>query len=433
MAAEPQPRAAQRPAFAGRSGVSRRSVLKGAFAGVTLPTLDALLAACSGGSGGGGGAGGAAQSASSSDKIPSPDNPIRWELSKTHPIIDSGQTPQAGSTLRIYNYADYLSPRVLKDFEKKYDVDIRLSTFNDADEALTKVASKKLKFDLYFPSYDSLGRLIQADLLRPLNRDYLPNDKNLWSNLQDPWYDRGSRYTIPYTIYSTGIGWRTDRVSTDIPGMSNPYDIFWDTKYSGNMAILDDWHTAIAMVLLRNGQFNINSTAPKDIAMVRKQLLQLRDTMKPRVTISMYTELPAGQYGLCQMWSGDAINTPYYLPKSTSVDVMRFWFPPDGKGEVDNDLVVCLGQGENPVAAHVFMNELLDAKVAKRNFGFTGYQPPLNQFTPDALVAEEYVPKNLATAVVQEKDFTTGVPLLQLPPAADAAYHQIWQEFKSGG
>jgi len=25
------------------------------------------------------------------------------------------------------------------------------------------------------------------------------------------------------------------------------------------------------------------------------------------------------------------------------------------------------------------------------------------------------------------------VPLLQLPAAADAAYHQIWQEFKSGG
>jgi spermidine/putrescine transport system substrate-binding protein len=25
------------------------------------------------------------------------------------------------------------------------------------------------------------------------------------------------------------------------------------------------------------------------------------------------------------------------------------------------------------------------------------------------------------------------VPLLQLPAAADAAYHQIWQEFKAGG
>jgi spermidine/putrescine transport system substrate-binding protein len=428
MAAEHQPRpAARRPGPAGRSELSRRSLLKTALAaGLTLPALDALLAAC-----GGGGSG--AKSVAAKEKIPSPDNPVRWALSKTNPLIESGQTPKAGTTLRIYNYADYLSPRVLKDFEKKYDVDIRLSTFNDADEALTKVASKKLKFDLYFPSYDSLGRLIQADLLRPLNQDYLPNSKNLWASMQDPWYDRGARYTVPYTIYSTGIGWRTDKVSADIAGMDNPYDVLWDTQYAGNVAILDDWHTAIATVLLRNGQFNINSTAQKDIDMVRKQLLELRDTMKPRVTISMYTELPAGQYGLCQMWSGDAINTPYYLPKKVSPDVMRYWYPPDGKGEVDNDLVVCLGQGENPVAAHVFINDLLDPTIAGRNFGYTGYQPPLNQFTPDALVGDGYLPENLSTAVVRESDFDTGVPLLQLPAAADAAYHQIWQEFKAGG
>jgi len=420
MSGEP----ARRAPFTGRSAVARRSLLRAAVAGLAAPGLATLLESCGGGSTG---------SPSARETIPAPDNPVRWPTSQANPMIKSGLTPERGSTLRVYNYADYLSPRFLRDFEDKYGLDVRLSTFNDADEALTKIASKDLAFDVYFPSYDSLGRLVAADLLRPLNHDYLTNAGNLWPRLRDPWYDRGARYTIPYTIYSTGIGWRTDMVSTDVAAMSNPYDVLWDTHYDGNMAILDDWHTAIAMVLLRNGQLNINSTAPKDIAMVRKQLLDLRATMKPRVTISMYTELPAGQYGLSQMWSGDAINLPYYLPKRTSPDILRFWFPPDGKGEVDNDLVVCLAQGENPVAAHFFLNELLDPDVAGRNFGFTGYQPPLSQFTPDRLVADGYVPANLATAIVQQRDFDRGVPLLQLPAAADAAYHQIWQEFKSGG
>ena len=107
----------------------------------------------------------------------------------------------------------------------------------------------------------------------------------------------------------------------------------------------------------------------------------------------MYTELPAGQHGLCQMWSGDAINAPYYLPEGTSTDILRYWFPPDGKGEVDNDLVVCLAQGKNPVAAHFFINDLLDPEVAGENFGYTGYQPPLNQFTPDTLVADGLRPR----------------------------------------
>jgi spermidine/putrescine transport system substrate-binding protein len=416
---EPEPLPPQYARFP----VARRSLLKATLAGLAAP---GLAGACGGGGDG-------ATRTGAAEEIPSPDNPVRWALSDTHEVIESGLTPKRGSTLRIYNYADYLSPGVLKDFEKRYDVDIRLSTFNDADEALTKVASENLRFDLYFPSYDSLGRLVHADLLRPLNRDYLTNAGNLWPGLQDPWYDRGSRYTVPYTVYSTGIGWRTDKVGADIPALDNPYDVFWDQQYAGRLAVLDDWHTAMAMVLLRNGQHDINSTDPDDIAMVREQLLDLRDTMRPRVTISMYTDLPAGQYGLCQMWSGDAINTPYYLPRNTSVDIMRFWFPEDGRGEVDNDLVVCLAQGENPVAAHVFMNELLDDRIAERNFGYTGYQPPLTRFTPETLVSDGYVPENLATAVVKQSDFETGVPLLQLPAAADAAYHQIWQEFKAGG
>lgn len=407
-----------------RLGASRRAVVKGALAaGLSFPAMSALLTAC----------GSKNTSTTGAVKIPSPDAPVTWPVSKANTPIEAGLTPKAGSTLRIYNYADYLSPRVLKDFEKKHDVNIRLSTFNDADEALTKVASKELKFDLYFPSYDSLGKLITADLLRPLTHDYLTNYNNLWDSFNNPWYDRGARYTIPYTIYSTGIGWRTDMVSTDIAGMDNPYDIFWDTKYAGNMAILDDWHTAMSMVLLRNGVTDINSTKQSDLDMIRTQLLDLRKTMRPKVTISMYTDMPDGQYGLCQMWSGDAINTPYYLPKSVSPSVMRYWFPPDGKGEVDNDLVVCLAQGDNPVAAHFFMNEILDNHVAEQNFGFTGYQPPLKKFTPDTLVADGYLPQNLSPAIVREQDFKVGYPLLQLPPESDTAWHQVWQEFKAGG
>lgn len=398
--------------------MARRSLLKGTLAGLALGPL---LQSC-----------GDPVAFSGVERIPAPDDPVRWDLSDRHEIIESGLVPEPGSTLRIYNYADYLSPRVLKDFEKKYDVDIRLSTFNDADEALTKIATGDLAFDLYFPGYDSLGRLVTGDLLRPLNQDYLTNTPNLWPGFRDPWYDLGGLYTRVYTIYSTGIGWRTDRVAEEIGDRDNPYDVFWDTAHRGDLAILDDWHTAMGMVLLRNDR-DLNSTDEGDIALVREQLLELGDTMDPQVTIGQYTDLPGGKYGLSQMWSGDAINTQYYLPDDVPVDVMRYWFPDGGGGGVDNDLVVCLAQGRNPVAAHVFINDLLDEGIAETNFGFTGYQPPLTAFTPDTLVADGYVPENLGRAVVTEEDFRTGEPLLQLPAITDVEYHRIWQEFKAGG
>ena len=250
-------------------------------------------------------------------EIPSPDNPVRWPLNKSAAAIESGLTPEAGSTLRIYNYADYLAPGVIKQFEADYGVTIQLTTFNDADEALTKIASKKLGFDLYFPSYDSLGKLVAAELLRPLNNDYLTNRTNLWRSFDDPWYDLGSQYTIPYTTYSTGHRLaRTTWCRRTSPARDNPYDVFWDTQYRGEprhprrLA-----HRRWRWSCCATGSRTSTPTDQTHMDLVRTQLLELRDTMQPRVTISMYTELPAGQYGLAQMWSGDAINPPYYLPE----------------------------------------------------------------------------------------------------------------------
>ncbi len=402
--------------------VSRRSILAGAMAGVAAPSLATLLSGC-----------GVPDQNSLALVIPAPTNPVRWPLSKKHVAIEGGQHPQPGSTLRIYNYASYLGPQVLKSFEDRYDVKVSVSTFNDEDEALTKLASGDLGFDLYFPSYDSLSRLVAADLLLPLTHSYITNIDNLWSQFQNPWYDVGWRYSVPYTVYTTGIGWRSDLVSEDIGARDNPYDVFWDPRYAGNIAVIDDWHTAMGMVLLRNGITDINTTKSADLQLVRSQLSDMLDKTNPRVTITMYNDLPAGQYGVCQMWSGDAVNAQYYLPKGQSADVLRYWFPPDGRGEVDNDLMVVLAQGGNPVAAHFFIDYLLDAKVAAQNFGYTGYQPPQQSINPAELVADGFVPKNLDTATVVPRYFTEGFRLLQLPLEADTDYHQIWQEFKAGG
>ncbi len=430
MAPMRRPNRPSDPAFFAQASLSqqlsRRTLLKAALAGVAAPGVAGLLSAC-----------GSSNSATSpsgvKETIPAPDNPVKWPISTKNPPIKSGLMPEKGSTLRIYNYADYLAPGVIKAFEKKFDVDVRVSTFNDADEALNKVASGDLKFDLYLPSYDSLGRLIQADLLRPLNHDYIPNIDNLWPVFLDPWYDQGWAYSVPYSVYTTGIGWRTDMIKEDIGALSNPYDVFWDSQFSGDLAVIDDFHTTMGMVLLRNGIYDINTTNPDDIALMRTQLLDLQKKTKPRVTVSMYTDLPAGQFGLSEMWSGDIVNAQYYLPKGQSSDILRYWFPQDGRGMVDNDLMVVLAQGQNPVAAHHFINYLLDDANSIKNFGFTGYQPPLKSISPDSLVSEGYIPENIASATVLESYFTDGVRLLQLPVAADTEWHQIWQEFKAGG
>jgi spermidine/putrescine transport system substrate-binding protein len=406
-----------------RSSITRRSLLARALLmGASAPTLSALLASC-----------GNQLYTSGNLVIASPSKPVRWPVSEKNPPIESGLEPKAGGTLRIYSYDEYISPQVIKNFEKTYDVDVSYSTFNDSDEALAKIASGHLSYDVYNPSYDQIGKMVGARLLRPLNHDYIPNIDNLWPQFKNPWYDLGWQYSVPYTVYTTGIGWRVDQVSEDIAQRENPYDVFWDPQYSGKLEILDDWHSAMCMVLLRNGIYDANTANVADLKLLRTQLIELLSVTHPKVNITMYNDLPVGQVALAQMWSGDVVNAIYYLPKGVSPDILRYWFPADGRGMVDNDLIVCLSGGDNPVAAHFFINYMLDPKVAALNFSFIGYQPPQRSINPQSLVAEGFVPQNLATTAVLPRYFTHGVHLLELPPTVDGQWHEIWQEFKAGG
>jgi len=407
----------------------RRALLRNAaLLGISVPTLSALLQACADSPTGAGPSG---DTPTEALKIASPDNPVTWDIADDNQPIGDGLQPEKGPLL-LYNYADYIGPAVVKAFEEKYGVDVKVSTFNDTDEALTKIRTGAVPFDIYFPSYDQIARMVTAKLVRPLNHSYLGNLSNVWTSLQDPWYDGEARYSVPYSVYTTGVGWRTDLVPDDVAALDNPYDSLWNPDYRGKVGIIDDWHTAMAMVALREGVTDVNSENPADLEVIQKSLTELGSATKPKVTVSMYNDLPSGQLGISQMWSGDVVNAQYYLPKGQSVDILRYWFPEDGMGLVDNDLMMVLSGGNNPVLAHLFLDHMLEEKNSLKNFGYIGYQPPQNAINTDQLVADGYLPENLATAAVREEWFDVAYRLLELTIENDAAWHQVWQQFKAG-
>jgi spermidine/putrescine transport system substrate-binding protein len=408
-------------------GPNRRQFLqRAAILAAAAPTLGAFLAACS--KEGQSGTTGSAPTLT----IAKPESPVKWNISDDNKAIADGMAPEKGATLKIYNYADYLSPQAIKGFEDKYGCKIEVSTFNDGDEAITKLRSG-VDFDVYNANYTEISRLVTGGLLRPLNHSYVGNIDNVWPTFTNPWYDQGWQFTVPYTIYTTGMGWRADQVPADIGALKNPYESLWDPAYKNKTAILDDWHSAMALVLLKQGKTDVNTASADDLKMVGEQLSALVKATSPKVTITMYSDLPAGQIGLSQMWSGDIINAQSYLPEGTGVEILRYWFPADGKGMVDNDMWVTLKSGKNPVLAHLFINHMLDPDVAKENFSAIGYQPPQNTLTADALIAEEFIPENLRSAIVKPEYFDTGYRLLELDPTNDAAWHNVWNAFNAGG
>jgi len=368
-------------------------------------------------------------------QIASPQNPVKWPINPGNEPIASGLEPEAGATLRIYNYPDYLDKAVVKDFQKEYaeyDVKVEYSTFNDYPEALTKIRTGGVPYDVTFMGYNFIARLVYGDLIRPLNHDYIPNIEDVWQEFQNPWYDLEWQYTVPYVIFTTGIGWRSDLIPEDIGARPNPYDVFWDSKYAGEIAVLDDDREVIGMTILRDGGTDVNTADPAVLGAARDAMLEMLSLSQPRVTITGYTDIPEGVLSLSQCWSGDMITGQYYMPEGVDPSVLRYWSPPDGRGMIGNDYMTVLKGGENPVLAHHFLNFMLGNDVSLKNFSWVGYQPPLRSLTPETMVADGYVPENLASAVVKPEWFQVGYPLLELPPEVEGEYQAIWQQFKAG-
>jgi spermidine/putrescine-binding protein len=119
------------------------------------------------------------------------------------------------------------------------------------------------------------------------------------------------------------------------------------------------------------------------------------------------------------------------MPKGVPVDVVGYWFPPDGRGPVGNDLITVLKGAQNPVLAHLFMNYMLDLQNGLTNYTYTGYMQPLNGITPQRLVQEKLLPKSLMSTTVLPSDFRRGVMELQIPVTTNALWEQAWQRVKS--
>jgi spermidine/putrescine transport system substrate-binding protein len=239
---------------------------------------------------------------------------------------------------------------------------------------------------------------------------------------------------VPYTIYTTGIGYRTDKVSTTPADLGNPYEIYWDEANKGKTYVLDDGREAPIHMLLKNGIYDTNTENPADIELAKNELKSLTDAVDVKKSTDDYTNLPDGRAWVHQMWSGSAISAQYNLPEGTGVEVLGYWYPPDGRGLIGSDMIAVLRSAKNPVLAHHFVNYLLDAQHGYDNFvNYVGYQPPFVSIDPDRLVADEVIPKSLTTAIVRESDFLNGNQPLELSPEGQTLWQNAWAEFVAGG
>ena len=363
-----------------------------------------------------------------SPPLPRQDKPVKWPVYTDNKPIASGLEPEKGATLQLYNWVAYINESVIKSFCKKYNCNCPVTTFNTMEEALSKLASGELKFDVFFPTVSVLGQLVAAKLIRPLNHSYIPNIANVWPDYLNPFYDQGWQYTTPYSIYTTGIAWRKDKVNL-APSWNMPWQ---GGRYKGKVAVLDDYRESISLALLRAGNLDLNTTSTPQIQAAGRALS----------AALVATERADRQQRLHRRADREDMDSPRVVGRHGPVDRVpaeghlgrhdRLLVParPEGSGRQRRD-----GQPDrrsNPVLAHKFIDYMLNVNNALKNFSYVGYMQPLTEVTPEKLVSEKLLVPQLTSTVVLPDYFRHGLFELELPPAADAVWESTWNTFSKG-
>jgi spermidine/putrescine transport system substrate-binding protein len=334
--------------------------------------------------------------------------------------------PEAGP-LRIVNYDSYVSPDVVASFESKYGVKVEITTITTDDEVITKLASGAIDVDLdHSAATTTLFKLIDTGLIQPLNKSYLSNIGNVVASLRDPYYDTGGTYTVPYTVFSTGIGFRADRVDA----ASVSWDTLWNPDYKGVTSLIDDAREGLFAAMLRKGLTDLNTSDRAVIEQAGNDLGELTNTMNIKVNIDGYTTVPEGSTTVAHCWSGDMINAQYYLPDGTGPEVLAYWQPPTAV--IQNDTMCVLSKAKNPVLAHLFIDHLLDKANAETNFGFVGYQPAIEGLGAQELIDAGLVPETLRSCVLSNEQIAAGLRYLPLTIEVETLWNDAWAKFRAG-
>ena len=349
------------------------------------------------------------------------------------PMILNNLTPRT-SVLKIYNWEDYIAiptedggVDLIAKFENWYRQEtnnpnfrVEYHTFTDNEELYAKIKTQHADYDVIFPSEYMVEKLYKEHLLKPLEKQLIPNyanlDETILARTDTYAVADGQTWAIPYMLGTVGILYDTAVLNQMAPKTGIDADTFeqlleelgfgvlfgekyqdYDTsQFKGHItmkksardsvgiAMLYAEHEKIAQSLANAGT-DYDNQMLSDILNMQDEftLAQAEQVLQNQIkTMNPYYENDRGKkafadpndtrfaYGL--YWSCDAgiimgentdadgnqlENLKFYAPRGTNLWTDNFALPT---------------YGANSPAAHAFINFMLDPDHAAANIDYVG-------------------------------------------------------------
>jgi len=254
--------------------------------------------------------------------------------------------------INFYNWDTYIGKTTLGDFKDATGIQVDMSLFSNNDELFAKLRGGNQGYDVIVPTNDFVQRMVAADMLVPLDHAKIPNMKNIAPEFQDPAFDPGRKWSMPYTWLVLGLGYRKSKIK----GVPNDWKWVFDSpQYKGRIGLLSEAGDLCRLVLKYLGQ-PMNSADPAALKQVEDILIR----QKPNIAVFHEDNgqdlLLSGDIDIVVEYNGDIAQV---MKEDPDLD---FVVPKQGS-QISSDCL-CIPKGApNPDLAHQFINFLLDGKV----------------------------------------------------------------------
>jgi spermidine/putrescine transport system substrate-binding protein len=273
--------------------------------------------------------------------------------------------------LTILNWSEYIDPEVYRQFEKAFNCEVKETNFETPEEALNKmVAGGSRTFDVCAVGGGfKMQAGIAQGVLKKLDHGKLPNLKNLAPRFQNPTYDPGNAYSVPYQWGTTGVIIRKDLLPKDGFSMAAIFD---KKKEIGRFVLIDSTLEMLGYAHLYNGK-PVNSVELPDL---KKAIGQLVAAKKSKNFVGFEGgvggrgKVVAGTADFAIVYNGDAGRVLEEYPGK-----FVYVIPNEGAPLWVDQLCIAK-DAPNADLAYAFINYVLDAKIGAQISNWTKYATP---------------------------------------------------------
>ena len=279
------------------------------------------------------------------------------------PADDPGAADKG--VVNVYNWGVYIDESVLEDFTAETGIKVVYDTFESNEAMYGVLKNEGASYDVVIPSDYMISRMIEEDMLEPLNFDNIPNFEDVDPALKNPDYDPENLYSVPYMWGLLGVIYNT----TMVEETPSSWDIMFDENYAGQILMFNNSRDAIGIALKQLG-YSYNTTDENQIKEAVDLLIQQKPLVQSYVMDDIFEKMQSGSAAIGAYYYGDFLTMQEVNPD------LAFCLPEEGTN-LYVDAMCIPKNAENKENAEIFINYMCSTQAGLKNCEEIWYSSPL--------------------------------------------------------